>query len=158
MASCFDLHLHGQNPAISSLASANGPSITVRLSPENLTRAPLELGWSPSPASITPAFTSSSLKLPIAARSFSSGRTPASVFLSALMMIMNRIAVSPSGFVSGHRSVSAGSSRVLPSCRTGANEIDRPVDFFCEYLAGGSATGGPQTGRGYCGAYDVNTI
>ena len=43
-----------QNPAISSFVSAKGPSMTVRLVPENLTRAPFELGWSPSPASITP--------------------------------------------------------------------------------------------------------
>jgi hypothetical protein len=33
-----------QKPATSSLVSANGPSITVRLSPKNLTRAPFELG------------------------------------------------------------------------------------------------------------------
>src|SRR5208283_1458817 len=32
--------------------------------PENLTRAPLELGWRPSRASRTPAFMSSSLYLP----------------------------------------------------------------------------------------------
>ena len=46
----------------------NGPSMTVFLPPENLTRAPLELGWSPSPASMTPALTSSSLNLPICVR------------------------------------------------------------------------------------------
>src|SRR5262245_242230 len=52
---------------MSSLVSAKGPSITVRLSPENLTRAPLELGCSPLPSSITPAFTISSLNFAIAA-------------------------------------------------------------------------------------------
>src|SRR6266550_1625968 len=41
----LDFTFHSQKPAISSFVSANGPSITVRLLPENLTRAP----WS-SPA------------------------------------------------------------------------------------------------------------
>ena len=74
IASSFDFTCHSQKPAISSFVSANGPSITVRFVPENLTRAPFELGCSPSPASITPAFTSSSLNFPISARSFSSGK------------------------------------------------------------------------------------
>ena len=78
IASSFDFTCHIQKPAISSLVSAKGPSITVRLAPENLTRAPFELGWRPSPASMTPALTSSSLNLPISASSFSFGRTPAS--------------------------------------------------------------------------------
>jgi len=59
-------------------------------------RAPFELGWSPSPASITPAFTISWLKLSMAATSSLLGRTPASVFLSALIISMNRIVRSPS--------------------------------------------------------------
>jgi predicted dithiol-disulfide oxidoreductase (DUF899 family) len=67
-----------QKPATTSFVSANGPSITVRFLPSNLTRAPLELGCSPSPASITPALVSSSLYFPIAVRSSSLGRTPAS--------------------------------------------------------------------------------
>src|SRR5688572_25547280 len=37
MASCFDLTLQSQKPAISSFVSANGPSTTVRVLPENLT-------------------------------------------------------------------------------------------------------------------------
>ena len=65
MASSLDLTWSSQKPAISSLVSAKGPSMTVRSLPENLMRAPFELGWSPSPASITPAFTSSSLNFPI---------------------------------------------------------------------------------------------
>src|SRR5213075_2863577 len=85
-------------PAISSLVSAKGPSMTVRLVPENLTRAPLELGWSPSPASITPAFTSSSLYFPIAVRSSVLGITPASLSLLALTITMNLIVGSPCGF------------------------------------------------------------
>src|SRR4029077_9933306 len=98
IASSFDFTCHSQKPAISSFVSAKGPSVTVRLFPENLTRAPFELGRSPSPASITPAFTSSSLNFPISVRSFLSGRVPASEFLSALTRIMNRIVVSLSGF------------------------------------------------------------
>ena len=38
-----------EKPAISSLASANGPSITVGLPFANETRAPRELGISPAP-------------------------------------------------------------------------------------------------------------
>src|SRR2546422_5942974 len=72
IASAFDFTCHSQKPAISSFVSANGPSITVRLFPENLTRAPFELGLSPSAASSTPAFASSSLYFPIAVRSFRS--------------------------------------------------------------------------------------
>src|SRR5690242_12623612 len=40
---------------------------------------------------MTPAFTSSSLKLPIAASNSGLGRMPASEFLSALTMTMNRM-------------------------------------------------------------------
>ena len=83
-ASSIDLTCHSQKPAINSLVSAKGPSITVRFCPENRTRLPFELGWSPSPASITPAFTSSSLNFPISARSFCFGMTPASESLLAL--------------------------------------------------------------------------
>src|SRR5712692_9196106 len=45
-----------QNPAISSFASVNGPSVTTRLPPDTRMRAPLELGWRPSSLSSTPAF------------------------------------------------------------------------------------------------------
>src|SRR5436309_1008548 len=93
IASSFDFTWIIQNPAISSF-SWNGPSVTVGAPRENLTRAPFELGWIPSPASRTPDFTISSLNRPIAATSSLLGRTPASVFLSARTSIMNRI-VSP---------------------------------------------------------------
>src|SRR5206468_11797836 len=83
-----------QKPATSSFVSANGPSITVRSSPSNLTRAPFELGCSPSPASITPALVSSSLYFPVAVRSSLLGRMPASEDLVALTMTMNRIVLS----------------------------------------------------------------
>src|SRR5262245_34683329 len=57
-------------------------------------RAPFELGWSPSAASITPAFAMSSLNAPIAATSSLLGRTPASERSPALTSSMNRILVS----------------------------------------------------------------
>src|SRR5712664_226179 len=98
IASSIDLPCHSQKPAISSLVSAKGPSITVRFPPENRTRLPFELAWSPSAASSTPAFTSSSLYFPISARSFWLGRTPASESLLALTITMNRIGMSPFEF------------------------------------------------------------
>ena len=122
IASSFDFTSHIQKPAISSFVSANGPSITVGFPPENLTRAPFELGWSPSPASMMPAFTSSSLKLPISVRSFSLGMTPASVFLSALMMIMNRIVVSPLVSSFGSRASGAFRPAVNPRSTKTSNE------------------------------------
>src|SRR5262245_35706507 len=67
--------------------------MTVRLSPENRTRAPLELGCSPLPSSITPAFTISSLNFAMAASSSSEGILPASESLVALTITMNRIVV-----------------------------------------------------------------
>src|SRR2546430_12821991 len=51
----YTLSLHDALPIL------NGPSVTVLLPPPNLTRTPFALECSPSPASITPAFTSSSL-------------------------------------------------------------------------------------------------
>jgi len=65
------------------------------LLPENLIRAPLELGWSPERSSNTPAFISSSLYLPIAESSSSLGILPASESLLALTIIMNRMDVAP---------------------------------------------------------------
>jgi hypothetical protein len=94
IASSFDLTCHSQNPAISSLVSLNGPSITVRLPPENWTRTPPELGCRPSPASITPALMSSSLNLPISSsisRVFSVGMKPFSESFVALTSTMNLI-------------------------------------------------------------------
>src|ERR1017187_7905759 len=91
MASSLELTLMIQYPAMSSLVSVKGPSMTLRLPPENLMRAPLELGWSPAPSTRTPAFTSSSLYLPIAEISSSLGITPASESLLAFTIIMNFI-------------------------------------------------------------------
>src|SRR5580658_4245259 len=92
MASSRDLTCQSQKPAMSSFASVKGPSMTVRDLPENLTRAPLELGWRPSMASTTPALMSSLLNLPISAMSSGSGRAPSfSDSGVALTMTMNRI-------------------------------------------------------------------
>jgi hypothetical protein len=77
------------------LVSANGPSTTVRSFPENLTRTPAELGFSPSPPCMIPAFTSSSLNLPIAAMSSMLGICPASDSGVAFTMTITRIRVSP---------------------------------------------------------------
>src|SRR4029077_7775227 len=91
IASCNDAHFHSQKPATNSFVSANGPSVTIRFSPANLTRAPFELACSPSAASSKPALVRSSLNFPIAARSCSLGRPPASEDLVALTITMNRI-------------------------------------------------------------------
>jgi hypothetical protein len=75
--------------------------MTLGLPFENRTRAPFELAWSPSPASITPAFTISSLYLAMSPKTFSSGSIPASDSLFALTNIMKRIGFSsilPGGF------------------------------------------------------------
>src|SRR6185295_1831249 len=95
IASSIDFTFHSQNPAINSFVSANGPSETNRLGPENLTRTPWELGCKPSPASMTPAFTSSSLKLPMSVSSFGSGRVPASDSFVAFTITITRICLSP---------------------------------------------------------------
>src|SRR5580765_9032071 len=79
---------------MSSFVSANGPSMTVRSVPENRTRLPLELGWRPSPASMTPAFTSSSLYFPMSVSNFSVGICPASDSLLAFTITITRIVTS----------------------------------------------------------------
>src|SRR5262245_16066249 len=56
-------------------------------------RTPFELGYSPSPASITPAFVISLLNSSMSASSFGVGITPASLLSSPLTNIMNRIVV-----------------------------------------------------------------
>src|SRR5438105_3892845 len=114
-ASSNDFTCQSQKPATSSLVSANGPSVTVRFLPSNLMRLPYLLDLRPSPASITPAFTSCSLKFPISLRIFSSGSWPDSDSLFAFTITMTRIVVS-FGFV-----------LPLPRRRTGASEIDTSV-------------------------------
>src|SRR5207247_10743339 len=94
-ASSFDRTCQSQNPATNSFVSVNRPSTTLRLCPEYLTRAPLELACSPSPANITPAFTSSSLKFPLSVSISFVGSLPASESLFAFTITRNRIVVSP---------------------------------------------------------------
>src|SRR5215211_6003623 len=86
--------------------------MTVRSFPENRTRLPFELGWSPSPASMMPAFTSSSLYFPISVRSCSLGISPASDSLLALTITRTRIVVPPL-----HLGVGAASLRSLSAAR-----------------------------------------
>src|SRR4028119_2040714 len=83
-----------------------------------------------------PAFTSSSLYLPISARSSSLGMTPASLSALALTITMNRIGIS---FV-----LVVGSRSFIPALqgrRTRRAEIDTPRQifwrFFCRAQAGG---------------------
>src|SRR5918997_2541767 len=90
-ASSSERTCQSQKPAISSFVSAKGPSMTVFCVPSNLTRLPFELGCSPSPASITPAFTSSSLNFPISVNIFSPGSTPASETAFALIITITLI-------------------------------------------------------------------
>src|SRR5437764_5409336 len=84
-----------------SWVSVKGPSITVFWSAENRTRFPLELGCSPSPASITPALASSSLYLPMSARICSLGIAPASLSSLAFTSTITRIVISPLGCIFG---------------------------------------------------------
>src|SRR5262245_58582529 len=60
----------------------------------NFTRLPFELGCRPSPASMTPAFTSCSLKLPISVKSFLFGICPASDSSLAFTSTITRMAAS----------------------------------------------------------------
>src|SRR2546427_12954503 len=80
---------------MSSFASVNGPSTTVRFWPEYLTRHPFELACRPEASSKTPACCSSSWYFAISLRIFSCGMTPASESLVAFTIIMNRIVLSP---------------------------------------------------------------
>src|SRR3979409_1771009 len=80
-----------QKPAMRSLVTANGPLVTVGSLPAYLIRAPFDVGCPAAPASMTPAFTISSLNLPIAVSNSVLGITPASLFLSAFTITMNRI-------------------------------------------------------------------
>src|SRR5579884_2361243 len=64
---------------MSSFVSAKGPSVTVVLPPANVMRAPLADACRPSPASMTPSFTSCSLKLPISVNCSAVGSTPDSI-------------------------------------------------------------------------------
>src|SRR6185437_8668053 len=93
MASSIERTCHSQKPAINSLVSANGPSITVRCLPSKRTRTPFELECRPSPISITPAWTSCSLNLPISAKSLALGMPPASDSSLAFTITITRMSI-----------------------------------------------------------------
>src|SRR5262245_59809838 len=80
--------------ATSSFDSVNGPSVTVTLPPATRMRAPFALGCSPSVATNTPAFDTSSMNTPIRCISSGLGGTPASDSASARSNPRNRIVVS----------------------------------------------------------------
>src|SRR5919108_4600662 len=95
-------------------------------------RLPLDVGCRPSPANITPAFTSSSLNFPISASSLVVGSLPASESLVALTITMNRIVASLSTQVILCRvSTSLFSTFFLRSFqrRMGMTEIDTSVQL-----------------------------
>src|SRR5574342_1137924 len=71
--------------------------MTVRFEPWHLTRFAFEVGVSPWPSSMTPAFTSASLNFIIFAMSSWLGITPASEFLSAGTNTITRMGLSPPG-------------------------------------------------------------
>src|SRR6267378_617007 len=115
---------------MSSFASAKGPSTTVRLLPEYLTRQPLELGFKPDASSSTPAFCSSSWYFCISDISFSEGITPASESFVALTIIMNRIVISPLSWGGGSGRFGRMKSLALTLRRTRLCEIDRVNELF----------------------------
>jgi hypothetical protein len=78
MASSFDSARMIAKPPINSLASANGPSMTLTVPRDARRIAPFELGSSPAVETTTPAFIISSVCFPIAAISRGSGGSPAS--------------------------------------------------------------------------------
>src|SRR5258708_12671180 len=82
-------------PAVTSFGSVKGPAVTLGLPPENVTRAPIDGGWSPSSASSTPAFCRAWLYFIMAATALASGMAPGWAFSYPLgiIRIMNRIAV-----------------------------------------------------------------
>jgi hypothetical protein len=86
------------------------PSTIVGLPPRNFTRAPSRDGRSPSPASMTPARTISSLYAVIASISSGVGIMPASVCGSALRMTMNRIVELQKGVHEGDERSPSGST------------------------------------------------
>src|SRR5215510_998111 len=76
---------------MSSLVSANGPSVICWLLPATRMRLPWLLGYRPPASRRTPAFTISSLNRIISMMTFSSGCTPASESLVALISTRNFI-------------------------------------------------------------------
>src|SRR5277367_5456497 len=91
-ASSFDFSSNSAYPPIISLASVNGPSITVTRPPESRTLAPAAVGSSPPLPSSVPALIASSVSLPIASINSFGGMPCASLCFT---IIMYRIVKSP---------------------------------------------------------------
>jgi hypothetical protein len=123
-ASSMSLTSQSQKPATSSRVSAKGPSMTVRRGPSNATRLPCDEGLRPSPASMMPALTSSSLYLPIASNSSAVsvvGEMPFSLSSVAFTNTITRI-VCPL--------LRAGLIDLASGRRTGFSEIDIVLQFL----------------------------
>src|SRR3954469_22811004 len=90
-ASSMSLTSQIEKPAISSLVSANGPSMTVRPEPSKAMRLAWALGLRPAAATMMPALTSSSVNRSIASNASVVGGTPFSVSSLAFTSTMTRI-------------------------------------------------------------------
>src|SRR5882762_7534613 len=103
---------------MSSLASANGPSVICWLPPATRMRLPWLLGYRPPASRRTPAFIISSLNRIISMMTFCSGYTPASESLVALISTRNFI-VGLLLFYEGDERAPLGSTRsakISPIC------------------------------------------
>src|SRR5580704_8804704 len=91
-AASFDFNSNSASPPIISLASVNGPSVTVTCPPDSRTLAPAEVGSSPPLPSSVPFLIASSLSLPMASiNCFGGAPCPSLCFT----IIMYRIVISP---------------------------------------------------------------
>src|SRR5215208_6103757 len=102
--------------------------MTVRLGPSKATRLPLADGCKPSPASMMPALTSSSLYLPIASSNSVEGIRPASLSAVAFTITITRIGCSPL--------IHRGHTASLLRRRTSFGKIDIPPKRFALLLYG----------------------
>jgi hypothetical protein len=110
-----------QYPATSSLVSANGPSMTVRLGPESRTRLPFRGRVESLAGDHDPGLDQfPRCSLPISASIFSSGMTPASDAFVAFTITITRIVVPCLLLV-------PASYRRLLTGRTARRRIDNPV-------------------------------
>src|SRR5277367_527672 len=91
-ASSLEANSNCAKPPMTSLASVNGPSVTVTCPPERRTRAPCAVGVSPPLPSMVPACTASAESFAIASIN-GCGRNPCPSL--CLTIIMNFMVVSP---------------------------------------------------------------
>src|SRR5580704_7247690 len=139
-----------QKPPTTSFVSGNGPSVTFDFPPLKVTRALIVAGGvSPSSASSTPAFPSSSLYWPIFSMSFILGTKPAFAVSYSFgnMIIMKRIFFSLSAvrtpYQGRYRYIRTWSAPALESCEApgarcalyllverGAGESTRDLQIF----------------------------